>query len=97
MAEVKPFPRGDGEKEGPNRSQVAAILKSLLEEICDIKKETITEATSVDDELRMESVHLAKLQVAVEEELDISVDFLEIFRLKTFGRIVDYVHGLKSA
>ena len=75
---------------------MAELLRSLFVEICGIPAAAVTERASIDSELRIESVQLAKVQVAVEEALDVSVDFLEVIRLKSFGPIVDYIHHLQD-
>jgi acyl carrier protein len=95
MAEVKPITEGS-RVSSHSRGEVERLLRSLLVEICGIPPSAVTERASIDDELRIDSVQLAKVQVAVEEALDVSVDFLEVIRLKTFGPIVDYIHHLQT-
>lgn len=45
----------------------------------------------------MESVQMVELQVAIETEFDITLDFLEVLRLNSFRRVTDYIHGLACA
>lgn len=40
---------------------------------------------------------MVELQVAIETEFDITLDFLEVLRLNSFRRITDYIHALASA
>lgn len=40
---------------------------------------------------------MVDLQVAIETEFDITLDFLEVLRLNSFRRITDYIHGLASS
>ena len=67
-----------------------------MHEICGIPVETITDDASVDHELQMESIQLVDLQVAIEHELDVTVDLIAVLDLNSFGRIVDYLHALAS-
>ena len=93
MREVKRFASGNGRNGRLTREQVTHLLTTLLNEICGIEEASITEDASLED-LQIESVQLAQIQVAFEEDLDIEIDFLEVFRLRTFGRIVDYIYSL---
>lgn len=89
-ADARPPVAGNERK----RDEVAGILRDLVAEIAAIPVETISDDATLDGELRLESAQLAQLGVAVEEELDIYVDALEILTLNSFGLIVDYVHQL---
>lgn len=80
--------------EGPTREYVRQRLSSLLQEICHRSPDEIRDAATIDRELEMESVQLVQLQVAIEEEFDVTIDFLEVLRLNSFRRITDYIHGL---
>ena len=76
------------------RNEVAAVLRALVAEIASIDADAISEDATLDGALSLESAQLAQLGVAVEEELDIYVDALEILTLNSFGLIVDYIHQL---
>ena len=93
MLEVKRLVGGEASNGRLTRLQVADLLKTLFKETCGIEEGKITEDISLED-LQIESVHLAQIQAAFEEDLDIEIDFLEVFRLRTFGRIVDYIYSL---
>jgi acyl carrier protein len=78
------------------RADVERLLKKLLGEICGIQEAAITSRASIDDDIRLESAQLAQVQVELEEQLTIEVDFLEILRRREFASIVDYVYSLLS-
>lgn len=84
-------------RSGPAREYVRDRLSSLLQEICHRTPEEIRDTATIDRELEMESVQMVELQVAIETEFDITLDFLEVLRLNSFRRITDYVHALASA
>ena len=99
MPEVKSFGSLGGRRillSAPplERQQVKDLLIALLVEIGKFPNDIIQEDASIESELQMESAQLAQLGVAIEDELDITVDALEILGLNTFGRIVDYIHDL---
>jgi acyl carrier protein len=83
-------------KRHPSRAQVRDFLVVLLHEVCEISSDRIKDTATIDHDFEMESIQMVQLQVAMEQEYDISLDFLEILRLNSFGPIVDYVHSLAS-
>jgi len=96
MPEVKPnhqATKGPSGASGlPPRSEVRAFLANLLREVCGIEPALITDSARLDRELAIESVHMVQIQVALEQEYDITLDFLEILRLNGFGPICDYIY-----
>jgi acyl carrier protein len=76
------------------REYVRGRLSSLLQEICKRSADDIRDTATIDRELEMESVQLIELQVAIEQEFDVTIDFLEVLRLNSFRRITDYIYGL---
>jgi acyl carrier protein len=66
----------------------------LLQEICNRSPSEIRDSATIDRELEMESVQMIELQVAIEQEFDVTIDFLEVLRLNSFRHITDYVHRL---
>lgn len=69
----------------------------MLQEICHREPADIHDAATIDRELAMESVQMVELQVAIETEFDITLDFLEVLRLNSFRRVTDYIHALACA
>src|SRR5215510_5597594 len=82
---------------GPTREYVRDRLSTLVQEICHRAPAEIYDTATIDRELEMESVQMVELQVAIETEFDITLDFLEVLRLNSFRRITDYIHALASA
>jgi acyl carrier protein len=80
--------------EPPSREHVREVLSRLLQEICKRSEDEIRDTATIDRELEMESVQMVELQVAIEQEFDVTIDFLEILRLNSFHRITDYIHRL---
>ena len=78
----------------PTREYVREVLSRLLQEICHRTPQEIFDSATIDRELEMESVQMIELQVAVEQEFDVTIDFLEVLRLNSFRRITDYIHAL---
>lgn len=86
---VAPAPR-------PSRQAVREKLAELLCGIGGIPENRIADEAAVTDELRMESVALIEIQVAVEDEYDIEVDLVEVVERNEFAAIVDYIHELAT-
>ena len=71
---------------------VRDFVAGLVQEVCDVAPDAITDTARIDHELAMESVQMVQIQVALEQEFDVTLDFLEILRLNAFGPIADYIH-----
>jgi len=73
------------------RAHVRDVVATLVEEIGKIPRDRIVDGATLDEALRMESVALVELQVAIEDEYDIELDPIRIVELNEFGAIADYV------
>lgn len=78
----------------PTRAVVEQRTIQNLKEICGIPADSIHDEASVEKELFVESAKFMELIVSLEEEFDVSIDFIEVLRLKTLAPIVDYLHSL---
>jgi acyl carrier protein len=78
----------------PTRAEVGKRLAALLEEICGLPRDRIKENSTIDRDLEMESVQMVELQVALEQEFNITIDFLEVLRRNSFRSICAYLHLL---
>ena len=74
------------------RQEIRERMIRLASEITKIPLDEITDAASIDDELRRESVDFIELQVALEEEYEIEIDPIQVLQLNELGLIVDYVY-----
>lgn len=75
-----------------SRAAVKETLIALVSEITGIPTDRITDEATIDDELQMQSVAFVELQVAIEDELNVRLDPIQIIELNQFGAIVDYVY-----
>ena len=80
-----------------SRAEVRDLISRLVIEIGKIPPESISDQATIDDALKMESVVLVEIQVAIEDQLNIELDLLEVVELNEFGAIVDYVYEQASA
>lgn len=66
-------------------------IKELLEEqlSCDVSK--ITEETSFQNDLGLDSLDLFELVMALEDEYDIKLPSKELERFKTIGDVMHYI------
>jgi acyl carrier protein len=95
VLQVKQQPSAGNSRAGdasPSRDQIRALVMQLLHEICAIPRESIAESASIENELQMESIQLVDLQVALEHELDVTIDLIEILELNTLGKVIDYLY-----
>ncbi|GIW42597.1 MAG: hypothetical protein KatS3mg076_3174 [Candidatus Binatia bacterium] len=81
----------------PSLEDVKATLRRLIEENAGIPASSIRDDSTIDGDLAMDSLSFVSLQVAVEEEYDISCDPEEIERRNRFDAIAQLVHELVLA
>lgn len=96
MREVKRIEEKRPLGHAPSRKVVEQRTIELLEQVCGIPRSSIHEAASVEDELLVESARFMELIVSLEEEFDMSIDFIEVLRRKTLAPIVDYLHSIAA-
>lgn len=78
------------------RSEVKARMLELLREIAKIDPDSLTEDSSLDEDIRLESVAFVELQVALEDEYQIEIDPIQVVELNRLGSIIDYIHELAA-
>ncbi|MGD9762895.1 MAG: acyl carrier protein [Candidatus Binatia bacterium] len=78
----------------PSSEQIRLLLASLLVDVGGMAIAAIDDRATLDNELQMESVAFVELQVALEDELGIEIDPVQVVELNEFGAIVQYIHGL---
>ena len=66
-------------------------MRSLLVEIGKIGEEVVTDESSLDGDLRLDSVLLIAIQSALQDQLDIEIDPVEIVDRNRFDAIVEYI------
>ena len=69
-------------------------LRALLIDIGGVDPALVSEDTSIDDNLSIESVAFVEITIALEEDFQIELDPLEILERKYLGSIADYIHSV---
>ena len=75
-----------------SHEEVRTLIARLLSEIGHVAPDLVTDAATIDGDLKMESVAFIEVQVAIEDEYDIELDPIHIVELNRFPAIVDYVY-----
>ena len=68
----------------------------MLREIGKIPAHRISDEATLDSDLKMESVALIEIQVALEDRFNIEIDVIEVVQINRLGGIVDYILALVS-
>ncbi|MBQ8003914.1 MAG: acyl carrier protein [Oscillospiraceae bacterium] len=72
---------------------VIDTLKNILEAQLDIDPASITEETSIMDDLGADSLDIVELMMTVEEEFDITIEDSDAQLFKTVGDVVNYIEA----
>ena len=70
---------------------IESLIVELLHEIAGVDPSLISRESTIDGDLEINSVTFVELQVALEDELDIVIDPVDIVELGTIGRISEYL------
>ena len=66
-------------------------VKSILAEQFDVEEDTITEGTSLQDDLGADSLDVVDLLMSIEDEFSIEVPDEDVENIKTVGSLVAYI------
>lgn len=66
-------------------------VKALVAEQLDAEADTITESTSITDDLGADSLDVVDLVMAIEDEFSIEIPEDQVESIKTIGDIVKYI------
>lgn len=72
---------------------VLDTLKNILEAQLDIDPATITEDTSIIDDLGADSLDMVELMMSVEEEFQLEIKDADVHTFKTVGDVVNYIEA----
>ncbi len=70
-------------------------IKAILAEQFDEEEDSITLDTSLADDLGADSLDLADVLMAIEDEFEVEIPDEDIENIKTVGDIVDYIEDKK--
>jgi acyl carrier protein len=68
-------------------------VKSILADQFDVEEDTITEETSLQDDLGADSLDVVDLLMSIEDEFEIEVPDEDVENIKTVGELVAYVEA----
>lgn len=71
-------------------------IKAILAEQFDADEDDITVDTTLTDDLGADSLDLADVLMAIEDEFDVEIPDEEIENIKTVGDIVSYIEDNKK-
>jgi acyl carrier protein len=67
--------------------EVKAALRRLIGEITDLDPDSITDSSTLDEDIPLPSIQFVELQAAVEDIFDIQLDPVEVVERNTFGAV----------
>ena len=70
-------------------------IKKILSEQFEVPADSITEETSMVDDLGADSLDVVELIMSVEDEFGLSVSDEDAVELTTVGKIVEYIERLQ--
>ena len=71
-------------------------VKNILAEQFDVEEDTITEETSLQDDLGGDSLEVVDLLMSIEDEFSIEVPDEDVENIKTVGSLVAYIEQNSS-
>ena len=66
-------------------------VKTILAEQFDVEEDTITEDTSLQEDLGTDSLDVVDLLMSIEDEFSIEVPDEDVENIKTVGALVSYI------
>ncbi|MBQ9948336.1 MAG: acyl carrier protein [Oscillospiraceae bacterium] len=66
-------------------------VKKLISEQLDVEESTITEASSITDDLGADSLDVVDLVMSIEDEFSVEIPEDQVENIKTVGDIVKYI------
>lgn len=73
---------------------VRLLLAGFLVDIGRVDGTLARDGATIDGDLQMDSVAFLEVQVALEDELNIEIDPIQVVELNEFGAIARYIHLL---
>ena len=78
-------------------SSVSEKVISIIADQLAVSKDQITEQTDIANDLGADSLDIAELMIAFEEEFDISINEGQDEKISTVGQVIQYVESRLNA
>jgi acyl carrier protein len=78
-------------------SSVSEKVISIIADQLAVNKEQITDETDIANDLGADSLDIAELMIAFEEEFDISINEGQDEKISTVGQVIQYVESRLNA
>lgn len=72
--------------------EVKATLRRLIGEITDLDPDSITDSSTLDEDIPLPSIQFVELQAAVEDIFDIQLDPVEVVERNAFGAVAALIY-----
>ena len=66
-------------------------IKKLIADQLDVEEDSITEGSSITDDLGADSLDVVDLVMSIEDEFDVEIPEDQVENIKTVGDIVKYI------
>lgn len=74
----------------------SARIKNILADYFKVPVETLSESTTLGQDLDADSLDMIELSMAVEDEFHIKIDDDELGKIKTIADVINLMKGLKG-
>ena len=86
-----------GMRNAPSREEVLELVFRLLGEFAKVDTRSVSEKSTIEHDMKLESIAFIEIQVALEEEYNIELDPICMVELNELGLIVDYIYSRAGA
>lgn len=80
-----------------DKSQVEEKIVNIIADQLGVNKESITPTTDIQNDLGADSLDIAELMLALEEEFDINIDEENAQNISTVGQVIDHISEAVNA
>ena len=68
-------------------------VKAILSEQFDVEEDTITNDTTITEDLGADSLDVVDLLMSIEDEFEVEIPDSEVENIKTVGALVEYIES----
>lgn len=77
----------------PSRDEVADTVREIFQATLKIEPDKLKEETRLQDDLQLDSLDMVEVVYEMEDRFDVQIPEEKIAEIRTFGQIVDGLHG----
>ena len=81
----------------PSRDEIAGTVREIFQSTLKVEPDKLTDEARLQDDLSLDSLDMVEVVYELEDRFDVQIPEDKIAEIRTFGEVIDGLHGAVEA